>query len=162
MSNDGDINLIYDEDKCEFFESCSLDKSELKTGLFAGCIKNIMTNTVSYQEQAQRLVNILSTVAEKSPHECDIDLCHITDKFKWFGFNIVRDLPYDLSHDRDKNRIKYDIEFVSLSSNDNSENEFPSNSIIKYMGMRYMHGSYCELSLNSFAAEKIIMYSEYV
>ena len=27
MSNDGDINLIYDEDKSEFFESYSLDKT---------------------------------------------------------------------------------------------------------------------------------------
>lgn len=145
MSNDGDINLIFDEDKSEFFESCSLEKSELKTGLFTGCIKNIMTDTVSYKEQALRLINILTAVAGKSPHECEIDLCHIAEEFKWFGFNVVRDLPYNLSHDRDNNHIKYDIECIPVLSDDGSENETYSNPNIKYVGVRYMNGSYCEL-----------------
>ncbi len=145
LSNDGDINLIYDEDKSEFFESCSLDKSELKTGLFAGCIKNIMTDTESYKEQAQRLINILTTVAGKSPHECDIDLCHIAEEFKWFGFNVVHDLPYNLSHDRDNDCIKYDMELVAFSPDDDSEIETHTNTNIKYVGVRYIHGSYCEL-----------------
>ncbi len=145
MGDEGDVNLIYDEDKENHFKSNSLEKSEMKTGLSCHCMKSILTNTASYKEQAQRLTSILSTIAGKSPHECDIDLCHIAEEFKWFGFNVVHDLPYNLSHDRDNDRIKHGIELVSFPLDDDSENETHTNTNIKYVGVRYMHGGYCEL-----------------
>ncbi len=145
MSDNGDVNLIYDENKEDFFKSNSLEMIEMKAGLSCHCMKNILKNTISHKKQAHRLTSILSTIAGKSPNECDMDLCHITEEFKWFGFNIVRDLPYNLSHDRDNDCIKYDIELISFSPDDESENEKHTNTNIKYVGVRYMHGSYCDL-----------------
>ncbi len=145
MDDNGDVNLIYDEDKEEFFKFNSLEKTEMKAGLFSHRIKGILTDATSYKEQTQRLTSVLSTIAEKSPNECDINLCQIAEEFKWFGFNVVRDLPYNLSHDRDNNHIKYDIECIPVLSDDGSENETYSKPNIKYVGVRYMNESYCEL-----------------
>lgn len=137
MGDNGDINFISDEDKDKLFEAEPLNKVPLKIGLEGYQIKDICTDTASYKVQAQRLMSALSSVSEKN--KPNTEFYQIAEEFKWFGFNVVRNLPYDLSHDRGKKATHLDIECFS------SYGDEDASTIIQYIGVRYLNGSCCDL-----------------
>lgn len=139
MGDDGDANFISDEIKDKLFETESLNKVLFKTGVEGYQIKGIYTDTALYKAQVKRLMSVLLSVSEKN--KPDTELYQIAEEFKWFGYNVIRNLPYDLSHDRRKEAAHLDIEFFSSGDKD-IEN---ANAVIQYIGVRCLNGSHCQL-----------------
>lgn len=139
MGDNGDLNLIYDTEKDDLFQTESLNKVPFKIGLEGYQIKDIYTDTALYKAQDRRLMSTILSVSGKN--KPDTELYQIAEEFKWFGFNIVRNLPYDLSHDREKKAAHSNIEYFYNEDKD-VEN---ANVLIQYIGVRCLNGSHCQL-----------------
>lgn len=141
MSGDGNANFISDEIKDKLFETESLNKVLFKTGVEGYQIKGIYTDTALYKAQAKRLMSVLLSVSEKN--KPDTNLYQVAEEYKWFGFNIIRNLPYNLSHDKGTKVTHLDIEFFSSATGD--EDIKDASTIIRYIGVRCLNDKHCDL-----------------